>query len=49
MREMDEGFGDVSWHLQVYFPALLVPFDGKSAVAFRFPVAQAFVIFSDHV
>ena len=36
--------GKIAGHREVDLPSFVIPFYGKSAIAFPFPVARAFVI-----
>ena len=47
--KMGQRLGKIAGHREVDLPSFAIPFYGKFAIAFPFPVAQAFVILSHRV
>jgi hypothetical protein len=47
VAKMGQCLGEISRHQEVNFLSLVVPFNGKSAIAFPFPIARAFIILLD--
>jgi hypothetical protein len=41
--------GKIARHRKVDLPSVVIPFYGKSAIAFPYPVARAFIILLHHV